>query len=276
MDIPPQRMLNGPVLIAVPHMDDCVLACGSTLAKLPDKTDIQIVYATDGKASPAPVFPWRDKAPDDLEQVRMDEARRALSMLGVPTQNIHFLGLPDGKLGNYGEDLKRELLKLIAQVEPENILMPFRFDRHPDHLAINYVLTEAHDAGLFRSNLIEYFVYYHWRLLQTEDVRDYIRPDLLLRVEPGETAAEQKRTALDCFESQTTIYYSWQTRPNLTSAVLDEISQAPEMFLTYDPALPGTAVFTSTTAWIRVAHRLEPFIKKQKDLAVAMWKRGLQ
>jgi LmbE family N-acetylglucosaminyl deacetylase len=267
--------LSGTVLITVPHMDDCVLACGSTLAKLLDKTNVQVVYASDGMASPAPVFPWRDKISADLGQARMEEARRALSILGVPGQNIHFLGLPDGKLGHHQKELKSELLALVGQLQPHQILMPFRFDRHPDHLAVNHVLTEAYDAGILRAKLIEYFVYYQWRLLQTEDVRHYIRPDLLLKVEPGE-AAVQKRAALDCFESQTTVYYPWQTRPNLTPAVLDEISLAPELFLAYDPKLPGAAIFTSTIAWIRVAHRLEPFIKKQKDLAVAMWRRGLQ
>ena len=41
-----------------------------------------------------------------------------------------------------------------------------------------------------------------------------------------------------------------------------------------DPGLAGTRVFAGPTVWIRMAHRLEPMLKKRKDQAVALLKRG--
>ena len=52
-----EDLLRGVVLIAVPHMDDAVLACGGTIAQLPDPERIHLVYATDGIRSPEPVVP---------------------------------------------------------------------------------------------------------------------------------------------------------------------------------------------------------------------------
>jgi LmbE family N-acetylglucosaminyl deacetylase len=240
---------------------------------MPDKENVWVVYGTDGMGSPSPIIPWRDKISADLGQVRIKEAQLALSTLGVPAENIHFLGLPDGGLGRHRARLKSKLLALTDQINPRHTLVPFRFDRHPDHLAINHVLTKAHNANELKGQLTEYFVYFRWRFLRKGDVRLYIRPDLLLKFEPGEAAA-LKRAALGCFKSQTTVYYPWQTRPNLTPEILDETSHSPELFLPYDPNLPGTKIFTGSVPRIRLAHRLEPFIKKQKDQVVGMWRRG--
>ena len=129
MNIQPTAAFPGSVLIIVPHMDDCVLACGSMLAQLPDKTNVRVVYATDGMASPAPVIPWRDKTSADLGRVRMEEAKLALSLLGVPAKNIHFLGLPDSRLSQNLETLKCELIALAEQFKPDHTLIPFRFDQ---------------------------------------------------------------------------------------------------------------------------------------------------
>ena len=103
-----------------------------------------------------------------------------------------------------------------------------------------------------------------YRLLPRGDIRAYVRPGLLRRVDPGEASAV-KRAALDRFASQTTRFYPWQTRPNLTPALLDAVSAEPEVFLRYDPALGGPAVLAGPVPWIRVAHRIEPWLKKRKQ-----------
>jgi LmbE family N-acetylglucosaminyl deacetylase len=254
-------------------MDDEVLACGGTLAQLPHKRSWHVAYASDGMASPEPIIAWRDYVSSDLGAVRRDEARNAMTSLGIPETNLHFFDLPDGRLQKHRATLRRMLDQLIATLQPEHVLVPFRYDRHPDHLALNHVLTDIVDHGSYDKALTEYFVYYRWRLLPEGDVRCYVRPELLYAVDVAPSSAA-KRAALDDFKSQTTRFYAWQARPNLTPALLDNVSTEPEYFLRYDPGLPGPAIFSRAVPWIRIAHRLEPFLKKRKDRLLAWWQRG--
>jgi LmbE family N-acetylglucosaminyl deacetylase len=270
MQIDTAKIFQGVIVITVPHMDDEVLACGGLIAQMTNKHQIHIIYATDGMRSPDPVIPWRDTVSLDLGNVRMNEAGAATGFLGIPRQNIHFLGLPESQLKNYKKDLYDALLELITNINPVHIFTPFRYDRHTDHLALNHVVTSIFHERMPQAEVIEYFVYYKWRLLPKGDVRKYILPQFLLEVNIDNVSSKKRKT-LDFFKTQTTIFYDWQTRPNLTAQLLDEVSQQPELFLRYYASFPGSKVFAKNVFWIRLAHRLEPFIKKKKDKAVALW-----
>jgi hypothetical protein len=110
------------------------------------------------------------------------------------------------------------------------------------------------------------------RFLPGGDLRDHLQP--ALRSEVDITAGSKlKRVALDCFASQTTRFYPWQTRPNLTPALLDDVSAAPESFVCDAPA--GAAVFVRNATRIRILNRLEPTLKRPKDRTLALLRRGL-
>ena len=275
MSVNPGEIFQGAVLIVAPHMDDEVLACGGLITKHPGKERIHIIYATDGMKSPSPIIPGRDLITPDLGEVRVHESRAAMRLLGVPDENLHFLRLPEAQLKKHIEPFKAMILKKISEIKPDHIFVPFRFDRHPDHLAVNRVVTNARRQGHTQANIVEYFVYYRWKLLPARDIRKYIKPSLLM-VLPIDDVAHRKRQALDCFKSQTTIFYPWQTRPILTSTLLDEDCRHPEYFLSHDSSIRGAAVFTKYIPWIRVVHRSEPFLKKWKYLTGAFLKRVVQ
>lgn len=266
-------MFSGTVLIVAPHMDDEVLACGGLVARLPDKRKIHMVFATDGMKSPAPVVPWRDTITADLGQLRCAESRDAAALLGVPQDNLRFLLLPEAELSGHATELARGLREQITEIDPDHILMPFRYDRHPDHLAVNRALVEMKRNGATRASLIEYFVYYRSRLLLQRDVRAYIKAEHLIRLDIAPVAAI-KRAALACFRTQTTHFYPWQTRPILRPELLDQECIGPELFLRYDPRFPGTRVFSGNASWIRVAHWLEPFLLRWKYVLKSAWTRG--
>jgi LmbE family N-acetylglucosaminyl deacetylase len=272
--IDPAQVFKGKIVIMAPHMDDGVLACGGTVAKLPNRDRIHILYATDGMASPAPVIPWRDAVSEELGAVRINEARTAMGSLGVPEKNIYFLNFPDGRLKGQSQKLKDEVRQLLKQIKPAHIFTPFRYDCHADHLTLHRAVTALLPSCTFETECYEYFVYYRYRLLPQKDVRKYIDPLNLHEIDITDVS-NQKRKALDCFKSQTTIYYSWQARPNLSSGLLDEVSQSPEVFLRHDPSLPGPAVFRSHSGWIRLIHTIEPFMKKRKDQALALLQRWI-
>jgi LmbE family N-acetylglucosaminyl deacetylase len=269
------KEFEGVVVITVPHMDDEVLACGGTIAKLPHKERIHLIYATDGSRSPAPAIPRLDSASPDLGMMRVRESQAALRVLGVPDQNLHFLGFPEARLKRWQREYSRSLLDLIRKINPDHVLTPFRYDRHPDHLVVNRAITEALRLGAFRARLTEFFVYYRWRLLPGGDVRKYIRSNHLIRIDIEKEAAT-KRKALECFTSQTTKLYPWQDRPILPSKSLDEVCRNPELFLKYDSSFPGSSVFLKAHAWIRFAHLIETPLKRRKDKVRAVLYRAKQ
>ena len=200
----------------------------------------------------------------------MHEARTALQTLGVPERNLHFLDLPDDRLRYHKEELSAAIARLIDEVDPDQVLAPFRYDRHPDHLAVHGAAA-AHLKARGGTALFEYFVYYTSRLLRRGDVREYIRPELLVAVDIR-PSSEIKRRALECYESQTTRFFDWQARPNLTDSLLTAVCNTPELFLEYSPSFPGPAVFKRAARWIQVAHWVEPHLKKRKDQLVAAWR----
>ena len=263
----------GTIVIVAPHMDDEVLACGGLIAKLPDKDRIHIIYATDGMKSPAPIMPGDEITPD-LGEVRKNESVQAMILFGVPENNLHFLDLPEAHLEKNNSALKQLLTEKLKELVPQFIFSPFRYDRHLDHLAVNHVVVSAIEQGIIQSKLIEYFVYYRWRLLPKRDIRRYIKPQYLFTLNISD-AAHLKRKSLDCFTSQTTIYYPWQTRPILMSTLLDEECYNPEYFL-MNASLSGTAVFSNLILWIRLAHHLEPILLRWKYLTLSMLKRILR
>jgi LmbE family N-acetylglucosaminyl deacetylase len=252
-------------------MDDEALACGGLIAQLPQKERIHLIYATDGMKSPAPVVPG-DTIDPHLGEMRVRESITAMSVLGVPEENLRFLRLPEGQLSSHIPKLREMLLQTILKIGADTIFIPFRYDRHLDHLKINQIVVEAHQQGFIKSQIIEYFIYYRSRLLPLRDIRKYIHSNLLLTVNIEGVAAD-KRRALDCFISQTTLFYPWQTRPILTASLLDDECQNPEHFLYYDPAFPGAAVFKKLALWIRIVHRIEPYLQKWKYMSGAFLKR---
>jgi LmbE family N-acetylglucosaminyl deacetylase len=269
----PAELFPGTIMVVAPHMDDEVLACGGTVARIPSKARIHLVYATDGARAFSPVVPWLDATSPELSSVRRAEATKALGILGVSPDHLHFLDLPDGQLEHQEEALERALGELIRKIRPDQILIPFRYDRHPDHLAVNRAAHAAMQRVKSPAQLFEYFVYYRWRLLPGRDVRTYVRADAVFAVDIQPVAA-RKRDALDCFTSQTTPYYPWQDRPILSQSSLDEVCGHPEIFLRYDPALAGMTVFRGARAWIRFVHAFEPMAKRRKDQAMALIRRG--
>ena len=259
----PQHIFPGKLLILAPHMDDEVLACGGTIAQLPQKERIQVVYATDGAMSPVPPGCLSDLPPEALPDIRIKEALEAMGRLGVPATNLHFWGFPDARLQDYAAPLRRRLGDLIDELQPDQLLVPFRYDRHPDHLALHRAALAVAE-GLERPEIVEYFVYYRWQLLPGKDLRRFIPPEKLWPVDIS-GQAELKQQALQCYRSQTTCFYPWQTRAILPPARVEEVSRDPEIFLRYDTRQPGAAVFDRARTWIRLVHRLEPRLKVWKD-----------
>ncbi len=269
----PRELFHGTVAVISPHMDDGELACAGTIARLPDKGRVHFIYATDGSRSPVVGKLWRHSPVSNIGEVRMNESRAALKMLGIPEENVHFLCLPEMHLSKYGKELKVSLDRLLERINPTQVLAPFRYDRHPDHLAVNRAATALAADHNNELELFEYFLYYQYRMLPKGDIRQYVQPEHLVEIDiTGETAL--KREVLDCFTSQVTNYYPGQTFPVLSRELLEELSTGPEVFLRTNCAPEGDLVFASNRTWVRLAHTVEPVLKRGKDrVKSVLWSR---
>lgn len=264
-------LLAGRLLVLAPHMDDETLACGGTILLHERKADVHCLFATDGAASPAPLLPWQGRADDGLAARRRDEAVSAAGRLGVPSDNLHFLDLPDGKLAAHCDALGAALARSVSQLRPDFVLAPFRYDVHPDHVALNRAIRRVLRDLRAEPGLLEYFVYHRLRFVPGGDVRRALRPGRLLEIDTAPVAA-QKRAALDCYASQATMAYPWQERPILTGASLRQRCAEPEYFLPTDPAAPLGEDLAANALRVRLATSAMRYGKRPKDRAVALFR----
>jgi LmbE family N-acetylglucosaminyl deacetylase len=106
-------------LVLAPHSDDETIGCGATIArKVSCGTAVRVVIATDS------------------EDGRRGECAEACRRLGLPADELHFLGLPDGGLGAHEQDLDVALRAAVGPFRPDEVIAPFATDAHPDHRAL--------------------------------------------------------------------------------------------------------------------------------------------
>ena len=135
----------------------------------------------------------------------------------------------------------------------------------------------AIEAAEKHVSVFEYFVYCQWKLLPSGGIRDYIKPEQLLQIDIS-SDSNAKRAALDCFTSQTTIYYQWQHKPVLSDDLLSKFSAGPEVFMPVDKKLRERDILKVAPLLIHALNRLEPLLKntKEKLLSIKHCKTGLK
>lgn len=110
-------------LVIAPHMDDESMGCGGLLAKFPAECTVVVLAAGDA--------------------TRRREFARAMDVLGV--SQTRELDLPDGAVGAEMPALVRLLDEICAELEPDELYLPFP-SLHQDHIA-------AYEAGMRTARL---------------------------------------------------------------------------------------------------------------------------
>jgi len=145
-------------LILAPHADDESLGCGGLIAAATAAGRPPVVVVmTDGAASHpgSAAFP-----PARLREIREAEASCAVSLLGLPRENLLFLGYKDSFLPSRGADFDLAVthVKLIAAENDCAILIaPWQGDPHCDHQAAARIAASAAARG--RLALLSYPVW---------------------------------------------------------------------------------------------------------------------
>jgi N-acetylglucosamine malate deacetylase 1 len=196
-------------MVFAPHADDETLGCGGFIALKHDlKAQVEVVILTDGSACFGSLPP---AAANALVERREREAERAVAMLGVPKNQLHFLRQPDGRLSSLVERdrnaLLTQLIELLERYSPQEILVPHRLDNTPDHETTFALVHSALKATSLRPLVLQYPIWRFWsgplldaRVPSTVDAEG-VDAERLYRLEISQVL-EKKRKAFSCYASQ--------------------------------------------------------------------------
>ena len=270
-----ESLLSQRLLIIAPHMDDEILGCGGSILLHKDKSQIHCVYATDGSRSPAPLLPWTGSIDSNIVEIRRREALQVMQEVGIPQDNLVFLNFPDGALSRNIREFRARLGHEITRIDPSIVLAPFRYDLHSDHVAANRCTRVILSREERDRPLLEYIVYYRWRLISSGDVRSMIPESRILTVNT-ESVAARKSSAIYRYRSQTETPSAWQDQPVLTAKNIADRCGEDESFLISNPNEPLSRVFRKNRYKVVTAHFLQRVGKRRKDQLVAFFKWLLQ
>lgn len=141
-----EQVLEGlsPLLILAPHPDDETLGCGGLIATA-SRLGLRprVAYLTDGEHSHTGSPTW---PPQRIAERRRQEAIDALAVLGVPQDDVLFLGWPDGAPRPRGLDAYETSLKSLQAwadgFSAWSIWAPWRAEQHCDHVAANVLAAD--------------------------------------------------------------------------------------------------------------------------------------
>ncbi|MFI5678193.1 PIG-L family deacetylase [Streptomyces cellulosae] len=105
------------VLVFSPHPDDEVIACGGTTSRLvAEGAQVGVVFATDGAMSHSAVLDiHKDPTPEELIQIRRQEALTAGKAMGVREESVRFLDYPDTRLADHLPQFRRDVLEILRE-----------------------------------------------------------------------------------------------------------------------------------------------------------------
>ncbi len=148
-----ESIAQSPVLVVAPHPDDETLGCGGALALLNSlNCDVRVLVISDGTRSHPHSLKY---AAPKLQKLRESETLAALHLLGLEAKNVTFLGLKDGSIPTEYESAVARCHAYLAEINPQLIFLPWRYDPHPDHRA-SWQLIQTALASLPQPKIIEY------------------------------------------------------------------------------------------------------------------------
>lgn len=266
-------------LVVSPHPDDATLGASGLIQHVMLRGGtVQVVQMTGGDGFPKGVTTINPHVAPTADayrwygSVREREAIRAMRQLGVHRSQVRLLGFPDGGLCELastnrtgpayaspytrresppdteqlvrgtmyrGDDVIRELARLIQEFRPTLVVLPGSADEHPDHCAthllVHQALASAVGAGSPPPRVLHYVIHYPpWLSEQRVRAGGGASADTgtsdwqwrTLTLQASEQAA--KRQALKAFHSQMLVMPDF----------LKSFAGDSELFVEGEPELP--------------------------------------
>ena len=170
------------ILILAPHPDDEILGPGGVILQtLQQGGQVHLIYLTDGEGSGV----WPDQ--EEIKRQRIALSEQVCNQLGIPTENITRLHLPDGAVPHCGQtgfdQVVREITQLIETKKPDAVFATHTLDYWPyDHVACAGIAKEAVRQSKHKTQLWYYWVWawYNlrpWQLLKL-NFKNTLRVDI--------------------------------------------------------------------------------------------------
>ena len=152
-----------PVVVVAPHEDDETFGCGGLIAlKRQLGVPVTVVFVSDGGGG----YQEGTKAPQDIVATREKEARDATGILGVPAEQVLFLGFPDTRLSKLDASDWQRLVSRLAECFDEHaqleVYVTHQRDLHPDHEASYRAVRDAVARSTSQVRLFEYPIWIRW------------------------------------------------------------------------------------------------------------------
>ena len=193
----PQK--NQTVIVFAPHCDDEVLGPGGLIYKsIQNGAKVYVVLMTNGDGQRfGTIEEFRKIYPNANDYIKSGDSRQeetisALSILGVPKENIMFLGYPDHGLkellttnwnqpyrsphtktnsspyqNSYqnnapytGSNVEKNIEEILKKYSPDYIIATSKEDKHPDHSATFNFVIRAMQSDDLSVNLWTYLVHF--------------------------------------------------------------------------------------------------------------------
>jgi len=199
-------------LVIAPHPDDETLGCGGTIAlQSRSGAPLDVVVVSDGaRGTPDPTAD-----PEAFAAQRERECLEACRRLGVPSDRVHFLRMPDADLTAHVDAIRAGLSEAIAATGAQVVISPLAHDAHADHRVVAGVVDEMLDLDFARSRVLAYPLWFWNRWAWTDRTRSPMRQRSDLVVGPARIALSPrwrkvrlgdlvaaKRAALEAHTSQ--------------------------------------------------------------------------
>ena len=190
---------GGGLVVVAPHPDDESLGCGGLIAAAcAQSVPVRLVVVSDGVGSHPNS---RRYPPSRLRALREEETRDAAAALGLGTQAIRFLRLPDRSVPTEGaaaEAASEAIAAAASEIGAGAVCVTWRHDPHCDHTA-SARLVDAARPKLGDARVFAYPVW-GWELppaIEVGSAPSGIRLDVAGHV-------EAKAAAIAAHRSQTT------------------------------------------------------------------------
>jgi len=197
------------ILIIAPHPDDETLGCGGVFAKrAAEGCDVAVVVVTDGRHL-FRLSRWkieRDPTPRETSDMRKNETRRAVDILGARSETIRFLDIEDGTLARHIDAVSATIADVIRDVAPEAIYVTSEHEEHTDHVAACAVVRSAMATTQSPATLYRYVIALRSGLTAASIDEPSVAVDVAAHM-------DTKRRAVRQFASHLTIVGTGQTEP---------------------------------------------------------------
>lgn len=169
---------SGEALILSPHIDDGVLGCGGTIAKIAELKDISVRYLV-----------FAPRSPEYEHEVLGPELLCAVKELGLSADNVEYLDFETRLFPENRQELTDALYRIKEEGDIDTIFTPTRFDVHQDHQAVTTELLRV-----YKRTSTSIFGY--------EIVMNTYSFDTAVFGGFDDRCLQAKLDAIDCFKSQ--------------------------------------------------------------------------